>query len=197
MLSLSELSGVKDILLDAVKILLPATITAVLAYKITKNQMNFKLKEISRNLEFDSREHLFNYYKERSRRLLKKHDKLNESLSRLMGFAIGYSSVAEKDAIDFLKRVGVTIRNFSRVALMDSRITKKEMGKNGLNNISEFSELDSYVDEVRKIDYSENLSALQKNIVTLIEIYSHLHYCQQLMLEKQIIRYFKVVDKQE
>ncbi len=109
-----------------------------------------------------------------------------------MGFAIGYSSVAEKDAIEFLKRVGRTIRNFSRVALMDSRITKKEMEKNELNNISEFSELDSYIDEVRKIDPSDNLPALQKNIVTLIEIYSQLHYCQQLMLEKQVIKYSKV-----
>lgn len=193
MLSASELTVVKDILSDAVKIILPATITAIVVYKITKTQMNVKIKEMIKTHEFDSREHLFNYYKERSRRLLKKHDKLNESLGRLMGFAIGYSSVAEEDAIEFLKRVGVTVRNFSRVVLMDARITKKEMEKNGLNDISEFSELDSYIEEVRKIDPSDNLSALQKNIVTLIEIYSHLHYCQQLMLEKQVMRYSKVV----
>lgn len=191
MLSASELTVVKDILSDAVKIILPATITAIVVYKITKTQMNVKIKEMIKTHEFDSREHLFNYYKERSRRLLKKHDKLNESLGRLMGFAIGYSSVAEEDAIEFLKRVGVTVRNFSRVVLMDARITKKEMEKNGLNDISEFSELDSYIEEVRKIDPSDNLSALQKNIVTLIEIYSHLHYCQQLMLEKQVIKYSK------
>jgi hypothetical protein len=192
MLSPSELIAAKDILSDAVKILLPAAITAIVVYKIAKARMNIKLKEMNKTREFDSREQLFNYYKERSRRLLKKHDKLNESLGRLMGFAIGYSSVAEKEATEFLKRVGGTIRNFSRIALMDSRITKKEMEKNGLNDISEFSELDSYIDEVRKIDPSDNLPALQKNIVTLIEIYSHLHYCQQLMLEKQVMRYSKV-----
>ncbi len=192
MLSPSELIAAKDILSDAVKILLPSAITAIVVYKIAKARMNVKMKEMNKTREFDSQEQLFNYYKERSRRLLKKHDKLNESLSRLMGFAIGYSSVAEKDAIEFLKRVGGTIRNFSRIALMDSRITKKEMEKNGLNDISEFSELDSYIDEVRKIDPSDNLPALQKNIVTLIEIYSHLHYCQQLMLEKQVIKYSKV-----
>jgi hypothetical protein len=191
MLSPSELSVLKDVLSDSIKMLLPATITAVLVYKITKAQMSMKLKEINRSREFDSHEHLLNYYKERSRRLLKKHDKLNESMGRLMGFAIGYSSVAEKDAAEFLKRVGSTIRSFSRVALMDARITKKEMEKNELNNISEFSELGSYVDEVGKIDPSDNLSALQKNIVTLIEIYSHLHYCQQLMLEKHVIKYSK------
>jgi hypothetical protein len=191
MLSPSELSVLKDVLSDLIKMLLPATITAIVVYKVTKAQMSMKLKEINRSREFDSHEHLFNYYKERSRRLLKKHDKLNESMGRLMGFAIGYSSVAEKDAAEFLKRVGSTIRSFSRVALMDARITKKEMEKNELNNISEFSELDSYVDEVGKIDPSDNLSALQKNIVTLIEIYSHLHYCQQLMLEKHVIKYSK------
>jgi hypothetical protein len=192
MLSPSELIAAKDILSDAVKILLPAAITAIVVYKIAKARMNIKLKEMGKTREFDSQEQLFNYYKERSRRLLKKHDKLNESLGRLMGFAIGYSSVAEKEATEFLKRVGVTIRNFSRIALMDSRITKKEMEKNGLNDIPEFSELDSYIDEVRKIDPSDSLPALQKNIVTLIEIYSHLHYCQQLMLEKQVMRYSKV-----
>jgi hypothetical protein len=189
MLSAPELTVVKDILSDAVKIILPATITAIVVYRITKAQMNVKMKEMIKTHEFDSREQLFNYYKERSRRLLKKHDKLNESLGRLMGFAIGYSSVAEKEATEFLKRVGVTIRNFSRVALMDARITKKEMEKNELNDISEFSELDSYIDEVKKIDPSDHLPALHKNIVTLIEIYSHLHYCQQLMLEKQVIKY--------
>lgn len=191
MLSASELAVVKDVLSDAVKILLPATVTAIVVYKIAKAQMSSKLKEMGKTREFDSREQLFNYYKERSRRLLKKHDKLNESLGRLMGFAIGYSSVAEKEATEFLKRVGVTIRNFSRIALMDSRITKKEMEKNGLNDIPEFGELDSYIEEVRKIDPSDSLPALQKNIVTLIEIYSHLHYCQQLMLEKQVMRYSK------
>jgi hypothetical protein len=191
MLSPSELSVLKDVLSDSIKMLLPATITAIIVYKVTKTQMSLKFKEINRSREFDSHEQLFNYYKERSRRLLKKHDKLNESLGRLMGFAIGYSSVAEKDAAEFLKRVGLTIRSFSRVALMDARITKKEMEKNGLNNISEFSELDTYVDEVEKIDPSDNLSALQKNIVTLIEIYSHLHYCLHLMLEKHVIKYSK------
>jgi hypothetical protein len=191
MLSPSELSVLKDVLSDSIKMLLPATITAIVVYKVTKAQMSLKFKEINRRREIDSHEQLFNYYKERSRRLLKKHDKLNESMGRLMGFAIGYSSVAEKDAAEVLKRVGLTIRSFSKVALIDARITKKEMEKNGLNNIREFSELDLYIDEVGKIDPSDNLSALQKNIVTLIEIYSHLHYCQQLMLEKHVIRYSK------
>ncbi len=50
-------------------------------------------------------------------------------------------------------------------------------GKNGLNSIPEFGELGSFEDAVRKIELSDDLTALQKNIVTLIEIYSYLHYC--------------------
>ncbi len=75
-----------------------------------------------------------------------------------MGFAIGYFSVAEKEAAEFLRRVSVTIQSFSKVALIDSRITKKEMGKNGLNSISEFGEPGSFKDAVRKIELSESLT---------------------------------------
>jgi len=182
---------VEAALSDLVKILTSAAITGLVVYLIMRDQMNVKLREKNRNYEIDSRDQLFDFYRERSRRLLKKHDKLNESLGRLMGFVIGYSSVAEKEAAEFLKRISVTIQSFSKVALIDSRITKKEMEKNGLNNIPEFGELESFEDEVRKIELSDDLTALQKNIVTLIEIYSHLHYCQQLMLEKQVMKYSK------
>jgi hypothetical protein len=65
------------------------------------------------------------------------------------------------------------------------------MEKNGLNSIPEFGELESYDNEVKKIEHSDDLTALQKNVVKLIEIYSHLHYCQQLMLEKQVMKYSK------
>jgi len=94
-----------------------------------------------------------------------------------MGFAIGYFSVAEKEAAEFLRRGSVTIQSFPQVALIDSRITKKEMGKKGLNSIPEFGELGSFEDAVRKIELSDDLTALQKTIVILIEIYSYLHYC--------------------
>ena len=182
---------VEAVLSDLVKILTSAAITGLVVYLVMRDQINVKLREKNRNYEIDSRDHLFDFYRERSRRLLKKHDKLNESLGRLMGFVIGYSSVAEKEAAEFLNRISVTIQSFSKVALIDSRITKKEMEKNGLNNIREFGELESYENEVKKIELSDDLTALQKNVVTLIEIYSHLHYCQQLMLEKQVMKYSK------
>jgi len=54
-----------------------------------------------------------------------------------------------------------------------------------LQDTSEFGELDSYIEKVRSFNQNDTLSAVQKNIVTLLEIYAHLYYCQQLLLEKE------------
>jgi len=178
------LAVIKDISLDAIKILGPAIITAIISYKWGKLQVTLKLKAMDKTHEFGAREHLFNYYKERSKSLLERQGQLNASLGKLIGIASGVTAVAKEEASEFLKTMGEMIRDLSRTDKMELYITKKDMKKNKLNEIPEFNEIDLYVKEVENLSQDNTLPALRKNITTLLEINTHLYYCQQLMLEK-------------
>lgn len=176
---------------DAIKILGPASLTAFVAYKTAKVQMAIKLKEMDKSHEFEARKHLFNHYKERSRQLLKNYKELNRALGNLMGFTIGYSFGDKENAEKFIQTISNTIRSFSTLAPIELRITKKEMEKKRLHDTSEFAELDSYIEKLKNIEQEDNLSALQKNIVSFLEIYAYLYYCQQLLLEKESDKIFQ------
>ncbi len=171
---------VKDISLDAIKILGPAIIAAYVSYKLA----TIKLKEMDKTHEFGAREHIFNYYKERSKQLLERQGQLNASLSKLMGFAAGFTLGVGQDASEFLKTMSDMIRDLSRLEKLELNITKKDMKKNKLNEIPEFNEIDLYAKEVENLSQDNTLPALRKNITTLLEINTHLYYCHQLLLEK-------------
>ena len=183
-MSPDELAVVKDILLDAIKILGPAIITAIVGYKYGKLQVTLKLKEMDKAHEFGAREHLFNYYKERSKSLLERQGQLNASLNELMGIATGVTLAAKEMSSEFLQTMSETVRDLSSTDKMGLYITKKDMKKNKLHEIPEFNEIDLYAKEVENLSQDNTLSALRKNITTLLEINTHLYYCQQLMLEK-------------
>lgn len=176
---------------DAIKILGPALITAYVAYKATKAQMTLKLKEMDKSHEFGARKYIYNHYKERSRQLLKSYEGLNNGLGTLMGYTIGYSLGDKENAAEFMQTMSNTIRSFSTLAPMELRITKKEMEKKRLHDTSEFAELDSYIEKVKNLNQEDSMSALQKNIVFLLEIYAYLYYCQQLLLEKESDKIFQ------
>ena len=114
-MSPDELAVVKDILLDAIKILGPAIITAIVGYKYGKLQVTLKLKEMDKAHEFGAREHLFNYYKERSKSLLERQGQLNASLNELMGIATGITVVAKEEVSEFLQTMSDMIRDLSRL----------------------------------------------------------------------------------
>lgn len=183
-MSPDELAVVKDILLEAIKILGPAIITAIVGYKYGKLQVTLKLKEMDKTHEFSAREHIFNYYKERSKQLLERQGQLNKSWGEVVGVAIGFTLGAKEESSEFLQMMGETVRDFSRLAQMEMLITKKDMEKNKLHELPEFNEILSYVKEVGNLNQDNTLPALRKNITTLLEIYTHLYYCQQLLLEK-------------
>jgi hypothetical protein len=63
------------------------------------------------------------------------------------------------------------------------------MGKNGLNSIPEFGELGPFEDAVRKIELSDDLTALQKKHSDINRNLLLPTLLQQLMLEKQVMRY--------
>src|SRR3989304_4491348 len=121
-MSPDELAVVKDILLDAIKILGPVIITTWAGYKYVKRQATLKLEEMDKTHEFGAREHIFNYYKERSKQLLARQGQLNASLSELMGIAAGFTLVAREEASEFLKTMSEMIRDLSRLEKMELSI---------------------------------------------------------------------------
>ena len=63
-----------DVVSDAIKILGPALITAVVGYKAGKSQLLLKIEELNKNNEFKAREKIFDFHKEK----LAKADKFSK-----------------------------------------------------------------------------------------------------------------------
>ncbi|MEK6808772.1 MAG: hypothetical protein AABY14_03740, partial [Nanoarchaeota archaeon] len=105
-------------------------------------------------------------------------------LSKLMGFATGFTLGRKEESLEYLKTMSEMIRDLSRLDKMELYITKKDMKKNKLHEIPEFNEIDLYTKEVENLSQDNTLPALRKNITTLLAINTHLYYCQQLLLEK-------------
>ena len=57
---------IRDISFEGIKILGPAAIASIVAYKSASAQYKAKLAELTRQHEFNARQHLFDYYKQQA-----------------------------------------------------------------------------------------------------------------------------------
>ena len=80
--------AIMDLLSDVVKILGPATITAVVGYKIGESQLLMKIKELNKNNEFKAREKIFDFHKERLAKIDQSVENLNAGLGNLAGMSL-------------------------------------------------------------------------------------------------------------
>lgn len=171
---------IKDIFTDAIKILGPATITAIVGYKIGKSQLEIKIKEIQEKHRFAAREHLFNYYKERQESLRENIKQLNESFGFILGFMAGGTIDVQYD-ITMSK-----VANFYlKVAPQEIKLTIRDFEKNELKDLEEYDILKQHLEKLKTLSLAEDIESLRDNILVLLEIYNHLNRCSQILLEKE------------
>lgn len=181
---------VKEIAPDAIKILGPAIITAVVAYKVSKAQSELRLKEIEKGHQFRAREHLFRYYKERQTQLSEDYTKLSNSLEEDLGFAAGYTESNEVKASGLVRTMANYIEMYSSVTLTEIGITMRDMDKNALDVTPEYERLKSCKDKISNLAKEKNFPTLQKNMLTLVEVYRILQFCNQMLLQRQVEKMF-------
>jgi len=181
---------IKDITPDAIKILGPAIITAIVAYKISKAQSELKLKEIEKTQQFKAREHLFIYYKERQKQLAQDFAKLSDSLEHDLGLVAGLTDTRADENSELIKTMAQYTQMYSAIMPIEIDITVRDMEKNGLTGIPDFEKLQSYQDKISHLATEKTFQTLQKNILIILEAYRFLQLCNQQLLQKQMEKTF-------
>ncbi len=86
-----------DVVSEAIKILGPAIITAIVGYKVGQSQLLLKIEELNKNNEFKAREKIFDFHKER----LSKVDESIASLTEGLGQFAGMTLADMNDEMNF------------------------------------------------------------------------------------------------
>ena len=182
---------IETISIDAIKILGPAIIAAFATYKATKTQYEIKLNEITKSHEFKAREHLFDYYKERQIKLSKSHEELKNVLCQLLGMSISASDYKGNNSIGKLVDSFAGASSlYSGLAPFEIETTLRDFESKGLSETREYAKLQSYTDKLKDIQKPEDYPSIKNNVFILLEVYSFLERCNQMLLEAQIENLF-------
>jgi len=158
-------------------------VTGYVGYKVAKLQYKSKLDEISKNHEFQAKEHLFNLYKERQREYSEEKAKIEHSLGQVAGvFHVSNISTSNESNIaePFLRLIPVYIK----IA---------EINNNSL--VSEYSSKKIVASDYFKLLKNNEKLLLEakepiQSIYTLIEVYTILEACNQYLLELEMENVF-------
>jgi len=181
---------IKAVLLDVVKIIGPALIASIATYKVTKIQYDLKLKELKSSQSFKAKETLLEHYKYQKDKINEGYNSLTSSLAQILGFA--FENNDNKEEIDDLVSAGVSASDmYISMAPFDIKITLRDMEASNLSDIAEYEKLISYEEKSKKLKITRNISELKDTIYLLIEVYSFLGRCNQIMLENQIQNLFQ------
>lgn len=192
------LSGlIGTVLMESVKILGPAIVTAIVTYKLTKIQYDGKLKEIDKSNEFKARERLFDYYKERQDKLAADHMKLNETFGQIAGIS---SHVADgKGELDGFAEMAFGIYDlYLRTAPFEAEVTLRDMVAKNLDKTKEYFEIDAYKMKLAALKPTRDMSEIKHSLFLLMEFYMFLLRSNHLLLERQLESVFeKYVSKEQ
>jgi hypothetical protein len=187
----ATIEAIKTVAIEAIKILGPAVIAAFATYKLSKIQFTSKLKELERRHEFNAREVLFNYYKNRQSKLSDDYTKLTGSLNQVLGQAAAFTELTEEQSDKFMKILSEDINLFSKITPTELKLIAKDMELNGFKESEEYSKLISFKDVMNNLEKGNSLDSLQRNINSIIEVYHMIIVCNDMLIQKQMDKLFK------
>lgn len=179
------LAVIREISLEAIKVLGPAIITAVVGYRMGKVQLDLKLREVSLNSELTARTSLFEYYKEKLSRLDKEYQRLSEELSRFLGL----TTSSEDDAPELIVFQEI-VRHYVSILPIEIKMVRSDMEKFGLMNNDFYRELENIINYDKSLIEDINPQAFLVNVMSFLEAYHLLYRCTGLLLEKQAEQLF-------
>lgn len=173
--------------LEAIKIIGPAAIAAFAAYKAASLQFKATLAQLREANEFSARQHLFDYYKERQKRLLESHNELTTSL----GQVLGVNAALREDDPDFsVQKMVDTFDSIARLYLgaapFEISLTVRDMKAKGLDDLEEYFELSSTKQALEGLELGPDFDSKRNVVIALLGVYGQLERCNQLLLEKEM-----------
>lgn len=178
---------INSIGLEAIKIVGPAAVAAFAAYKAASLQFKATLTQLREGNEFSARQYLFDYYKDRQKRLSESHNELTTSL----GQVLGVNAAAREDVFDV--NIQKMIDTFDSIASLyldaapfEISMTVRDMNAKGLDNLEEYLILQSTKQALEGLVVGEDFNSKKAAVISLLKVYGQLERCNQLLLEKEM-----------
>ncbi len=175
------------VLSDAIKILGPAIITAIVGYKVGQYQSLLKIEEINKANEFSAREKIFEFHKEKLIVCDKSVAELNSALYEFAGMSLA-------DENDELKISSFVSRHLAlHIEKLPFQINHivDELEKYASKLPREKEKLEEYSKAVVSLQSPVSQEEIQQAIVDLISIYSFLSHCIRNIVELEALDIFK------
>jgi hypothetical protein len=175
---------------DAVKIIGPAAIAAIAAYKVAQVQLTAKLKELTSGSELKARASFFSYYRERGEYLRSAAAEAGRELGKLYGIV----SASEDDTPDdrnLIQAFGSFVEVISNMLPLEGAITQVEMEAAGLQNAPQYSRLRELLATTEWLVSATTKEAVLNRLGAIIKLYSYLMHCNQVIVEARMKEVFK------
>lgn len=178
-MELELIIAIKEVALEFIKIVAPATIAAVTAYKTASYQYKQKIAEIEKQNQFKAAQMIFDLQKQSFDDVAKGYKSITESIFEISGFLIGGKDLDESEY--FLKIMKV----YTQKLPFSFRKTYREF--------SVF--LDQYSEEYKELQEAEksfnslgevNIENLMDYAIKLEYIYSTLSHCSQIIISEKM-----------
>lgn len=176
-----------DILSDSIKILGPAAITGVLAYKTGKAQHDLRIKELEKNNEFKAREKLFDFHKGK----LEENKEALANLANEMGQFAGMTAADRNDELKINEFVNGFISTYIDNLPFAIDHIQNEMKLYPGELEQEKEKLKEIAKASKKLTKPEVPGDVQSTITELMRIYSFLGHCIRMLIEKEAVEIFK------
>lgn len=176
-----------DVISDAIKILGPAIITAIVGYKVGRSQLLLKIEEINKNNEFKAREKIFDFYKEKLVKVDQSIANLNEGLGQFAGMTLAdfddelnFSSFINKYLVVYINGLPFQLNHINDALKKYSDEFSRE-----------YDRLPGYIKRSQEIKKPNDPESAHNTIVELLEIYEFVSHCFSLLIEKEALEIFK------
>ena len=172
---------------DAVKILGPAIITAIVGYKAGKNQLMIKIEEIRSENQFRAREKIFEFRKEKLAKADQSIVTLNESLMQFVGLSLSdtedasvFGGFINKHLSSHIEFLPFQLNHINDELMRYHDTYKRERDK-----------MQGHIRKAKSIERPKNREEIISTIYELMEIYGFASHCLRILVEKEALHIFE------
>ena len=176
-----------EVIADSIKILGPAIITAIVGYKAGQFQLKQRVEELKRNNEFNARDKIFEFHKEKLAKVDESISNLSEGLGRFSGMALA----EREDDLMFTTFVARYLTSYIKVLPFQLNHINDELIKYADEMPREVELISKYLEEAPRIESPSDPEAVQSTIVKLLEIYGSCSHCLRSLIEKEALDIFE------
>lgn len=172
------IQAIENFAIDALKILGPAIVAAVVAYKVAKAQFEATLKQTDKRNEFDARKAVYDFLIQRQEKLGENFKQMGENLGYVLGLTTGVAE-DDEDFLTFIDLSNLTLRTIRR----ECGVSKDQYEKKGLTDKPQYKIIEACTEKANALEAATTYDSLRYNSLELMPIYEDLHYALDALID--------------